>query len=557
MDSTVNLSGSFPSLAGTEVPTVPPGSIEPSNGSPCRKSNTPFDEQGLTINVLTEPVPRAAYLDYCPMAPSHEGKALNYRTCLDRLGMKEDALDIRVQFVQEFKQHTQEPECTFLRKEDNGAAFDELIAGFLRKRGSYYWGTGNRDHLLEPDTSKGFLYPRDAERPNSRLMDMLEELFNYKARSARRNDSHRPVERQHIPQIDFATLVPSDINTSRRVSASLGNTQTGTTNTHSQEEYSGADDDDDSDIPLARRRRGLLDSMTDIHLTTPNTSDTIPIRQTRNSTGSSVDRKPLHSAKEPPTKPALGSVPKVNIGVLARQGLGRAPISSSSFKANVNQGRPDDVATTAELPVRELRNKRKRPQSIMKEPKATHSKTRLTRNSVKTPITLDESTHQEENTCMIIDEATFNNSPSVSARLPASEDCVSTVVKLDKDETDSRQVKIKTEALSDNITAGTTLMVTASCQQDMAPVTVKLSACKPLQDLFAFLAEECGLGPRTKNVVAISATYGWNKRQHRIRGYRFDTDLTTFSSALRDAWDSDPGVAKRGCEIAMLLHVED
>lgn len=100
-------------------------------------------------------------------------------------------------------------------------------------------------------------------------------------------------------------------------------------------------------------------------------------------------------------------------------------------------------------------------------------------------------------------------------------------------------------------------MVTASCQLDMAPVTVKLSACQPLQDLFAFLAEECRLGSRTKNVVAISATYGWNKRQHRIRAYRLDTDLATFSSALRDAWDSDLGLAKQGCEIAMLLHVED
>ena len=82
--------------------------------------------------------------------------------------MKEDALNVRVQFVQDVKEYTQEPECLFLRKQDNGAAFDELIHGFLRKRGSYYWGTENRDHLVEQDASKGYLYPRDAERPNSR-----------------------------------------------------------------------------------------------------------------------------------------------------------------------------------------------------------------------------------------------------------------------------------------------------------------------------------------------------------------------------------------------------
>lgn len=165
--------------------------------------------------------------------------------------------------------------------------------------------------------------------------------------------------------------------------------------------------------------------------------------------------------------------------------------------------------------------------------------------------------NKEEDTCMIIDEATFNNSPSVFMRSQAPKNLTSTIIKLDAEDTDSRQTKIKVEALPGSIATGTTLMVTASCQQDMAPITVKLSGCKPLENLFDFLAEECGLGPRSKKVVAISVTYGWNKRQHRIRGYRFETDLATFTTALRDGWDSDPGVAKRGCEIAMLLHVED
>lgn len=93
--------------------------------------------------------------------------------------MKQDALNIRVQFVQEVKEHTQEPECLFLRKEDNAAAFDELMSGFLRKRGSYYWGVENRDHLAEQDTSKGFLYPRDAERPNSRWALLSSVILTY------------------------------------------------------------------------------------------------------------------------------------------------------------------------------------------------------------------------------------------------------------------------------------------------------------------------------------------------------------------------------------------
>ncbi|KAL9120844.1 MAG: hypothetical protein Q9187_002603 [Circinaria calcarea] len=232
-------------------------------------------------------------------------------------------------------------------------------------------------------------------------------------------------------------------------------------------------------------------------------------------------------------------------------------VSNASIETvPVNQERPDDVATAAELPVQGSGNKRKKPQSTPKEPKASGHRARTTRNSMQTSFNPDESTYQE-NTCMIVDQATFNDSSSVSAGLPASDNRVSTIVKFLEDTTDSQQARIEAEALSEIITVGTTLMVTASCQQDMAPVTVKLSACKSLQDLFIFLAEECGLGPRTKDIVAISVTYGWNKRQHRIRGYRFDVDLATFSSALRDAWDSDPGVAKRGCEVAMLLHVED
>ena len=374
----------------------------------------------------------------------------------------------------------------------------------------------------------------------------------------------RPLERQHIPPIDFATLIPSEINTTRRTRVNLGVTQAGNTDTPSQEQCSGTDDEYDSDMPLTRRRRRLLDSMTDTDLTTPDTVEKASAPQVPNNDGSVVDRKPLDSIKGPSAKPAVGPIPKVNLGVLARKGVGRAPRTSTSSKATIGtRGRPNYVEVTAELPIRELRNKRKKPQPVPKQSKSTQSKVRATRNSMQTPITPADSIHKEEDTnkeddtCMIIDEATFNNSPSVSAPSQAPKNLASTIIKLDPDEPDSRQTKIKAEALPDNITAATTLMVTASCQREMAPVTVKLSGCNPLKSLFDFLAEECGLGPRSRKVVAISATYGWNKRQHRIRGYRFDTDLATFTAALRDAWDSDPGVAKRGCEIAMLLHVED
>ena len=304
--------------------------------------------------------------------------------------------------------------------------------------------------------------------------------------------------------------------------------------------------------------------MTDTDLMTPDTVAKTSAPQAPNNDASTVDHKPLDSAKGPPAKPTAVSNSKVNLGVLARTGVGRAPRSSSSSKATAGtQGRSNYVEVMADPPVRELRNKRKKPQPILKESKSTQSKARATRNPMQAPVTpaesirKEEDMNKEEDTCMIIDEATFNKSPSVSTQSQTSNGLTSSVIKFNADETNSRQTKIKVETFPANIAVGTTLMVTASCQQDMAPVTVKLSECKPLGNLFDFLAEECGLGPRSKKVVAISATYGWNKRQHRIRGYRFETDLATFTAALRDAWDSDPGVAKRGCEIAMLLHVEE
>lgn len=168
-----------PNPAGPQVSPVSTETMEASHGSHSGKTIVSLCDASLTINVSTESASRPAYFDYSPMAPPHEGKGVCYRTCLDRLGMKQDAMNARIQFVQDVKEHTQEPECLFLRKEDNAPAFVELISGFLRKRGSYYWGTGNRDHLMEQDISKGFLYPRDAERPNSRWAPLSYVIFTY------------------------------------------------------------------------------------------------------------------------------------------------------------------------------------------------------------------------------------------------------------------------------------------------------------------------------------------------------------------------------------------
>ena len=123
----------------------------------------------------------STYLEYSPK-PSLHGDSKNYcyRTYLDRLGFDtwDDpvALETRLQFIRDLKAHVCVPETTYLRKEDNPAAFNALVFGFFEKHGDRYWGM-ERGHLAEKDPLKGFLYPRDALRENSRYDISLYLIF--------------------------------------------------------------------------------------------------------------------------------------------------------------------------------------------------------------------------------------------------------------------------------------------------------------------------------------------------------------------------------------------
>ena len=129
---------------------------------------------------------RPAYLDYEPKPFLHtDSKNYCYRTYLDRLGFNiwDDpvALEARLQFIRDLKAHVCVPETTYLRKDDNPAAFNALIFGFFGRYGDRYWGM-EREHLAETDPLKGFLYPRDALRENSRYE--LSFLHSYMTRNS-------------------------------------------------------------------------------------------------------------------------------------------------------------------------------------------------------------------------------------------------------------------------------------------------------------------------------------------------------------------------------------
>ena len=58
----------------------------------------------------------------------------------------------------------------FLNKASTEDTSKVTVSAFLAKYGPTYWGIDKRDHLQEPDISKGFLCPRDAQREDSRWL---------------------------------------------------------------------------------------------------------------------------------------------------------------------------------------------------------------------------------------------------------------------------------------------------------------------------------------------------------------------------------------------------
>ena len=102
--------------------------------------------------------------------PSYNGPANSFTACLRKLGFKNDYSSElkRWNFVAAMKKHVDNSDHKFLKPADNEAAFSTMVNEFLVEHGRYYWGVHDRDHLEIEDISKGYLYPRDAHRPNSR-----------------------------------------------------------------------------------------------------------------------------------------------------------------------------------------------------------------------------------------------------------------------------------------------------------------------------------------------------------------------------------------------------
>ena len=74
---------------------------------------------------------------------------------------------MRTDFVVDMRNDLSFPSLEVLNRRADPKAFKILVSGFLAQYGPKYWGDSKRDHLQEPDTLKGFLCPRDAQREGS------------------------------------------------------------------------------------------------------------------------------------------------------------------------------------------------------------------------------------------------------------------------------------------------------------------------------------------------------------------------------------------------------
>lgn len=116
----------------------------------------------------------------------------------------------------------------------------------------------------------------------------------------------------------------------------------------------------------------------------------------------------------------------------------------------------------------------------------------------------------------------------------------------------------KTEILPLALATKISLIIIASTQQTLAPVTVSLaeytSTHSDFNNFVEFLAQECELGDLATDVTAISATYTWNGRKHRLRRGKVEADGRTFVEHVKGAFEGLEGVVERA-EVEMLLHV--
>ena len=184
---------------------------------------------------------------------------------------------------------------------------------------------------------------------------------------------------------------------------------------------------------------------------------------------------------------------------------------------------------------------------------ATRSATRRSARTFPTPA---HSTPEVHNHIVDLeDEEPVHEQSNLSADIQSF--TTTNTAKAQPEHMNKQGASVKSECVSDDILAATFFTVTASNQPTMAPVTVAFKYCSSFDLFFPTMIAECGIRDIPDNkIMAISATYTWNQKKHRIRRNRAE-DWTVFCTALGKTWDRNADQFQDGCEVALLIHVEE
>ncbi|MCJ1242878.1 hypothetical protein MMC30_000074 [Trapelia coarctata] len=417
-----------------------------------------------------------------------------------------------------------------LRKEDNPPAFDALVQGFLTAYGSVYWGSWSRDHLVVSDPSKGFLHPRDSRRENSRLVTVLEDLFNYKARTARVNDSHKPDtgKLSILPTLNLAALDPEKVNqlekalkqaeTKKLEKASLGIEAAFREIDKMRESmevqsYASSEGDPEFYDEFGQERQPTKTRNVSHHrLTRPNVS---------------MDNE-RHASEAASDLPLTGPTAALETGRRNKRRITYTEVKNE--------------------PIHSGRSKAQRRRGLFASGAVETRNSRASRRISQPSPTLTNPDHDSP-------DYAPHNAPRAASRT-APRDAAHETTQSPPAEPKTP----KTEMLSNDISGNVFLLVIASNQQHLGPVTVNLndytSAHEGFDGFFDFLAKECELGDRSENVTAVSATYLWSGRKHRFRKDKVGMDGKMFFDHITRGFGDHSEFAKTGCEVEMLLHVD-
>ena len=126
-----------------------------------------------TAITITHTVPEPEYLFYSPMSLTPKPNAsFNEGNYFDLLGFNPAGgdSDMRDRLATDMRLYLRSMHDMSLNKASTEDTSKVAVSEFLAKHGPTYWGVDKRDHLQEPNISKGFLCPRDAQRENSRWL---------------------------------------------------------------------------------------------------------------------------------------------------------------------------------------------------------------------------------------------------------------------------------------------------------------------------------------------------------------------------------------------------